>query len=339
MLPDLAHLLEIQRVLGLLEDLEAFGVGLHHPVFDAVVNHLDEVARAIWADQAVAVFGRQRLDRRLDAGERLRRATGHDRVADLEAPDAAARAAVHELEAAGFGALGTSSGVFPLRVRAVDEQGAGLAEVHELTEVLIGDVAGWQHEPDVAWWLDLLDQILEGCRTDRAVADRILDGPRAAVECHDLVSTARQAVDHIAAHAAEANEAKLHMSGPPGCQGFRVSITQNLIQVFPRRDPLCIAARPALRIERPVRMRQHKDSMRWHPPAKCGLRGPRPTGQHSVRQTTAGEAVSAAATQARPSLRIERPVRLRQRKDSMRWHPPAKCGLRGSWPTGPCRES
>src|SRR5207244_4708261 len=116
--PGSGHLVRVYAVTRISRDLEAFGVGLHHPVFDAVVNHLDEVARAIWADQAVAVFGRQRLDRRLDAGERLRRATGHDRVADLEAPDAAARAAVHELEAAGFGALGTRCGVFPLRVLA-----------------------------------------------------------------------------------------------------------------------------------------------------------------------------------------------------------------------------
>jgi hypothetical protein len=42
------------------------------------------------------------------------------------------------------------------------------------------------------------------------VLDGLLDGARAAVEGHYLVAAEREAVDHVAAHAAEANEAKLH---------------------------------------------------------------------------------------------------------------------------------
>ena len=68
-LPDLADLLQVERVLRLFEHLEALGVGLHHPVLDAVVDHLDEVAGAVRAAQAVAVLGRQRLDGWLDARE------------------------------------------------------------------------------------------------------------------------------------------------------------------------------------------------------------------------------------------------------------------------------
>ena len=68
-LPDLADLLQVERVLGLLEHLEALGVRLHHAVLDAVVDHLDEVAGAVRADQAVAVLGRQRLHGWLDARE------------------------------------------------------------------------------------------------------------------------------------------------------------------------------------------------------------------------------------------------------------------------------
>jgi len=72
-LPDLANLAQIERVLGFLENLEALGVGLHHPVLDAVVDHFDEVAGPVRAEMPVAVFGRQGLDGWFDARERLGR--------------------------------------------------------------------------------------------------------------------------------------------------------------------------------------------------------------------------------------------------------------------------
>ena len=37
--------LDVERELGLVQHLEALGVGLHHPVLDAVVDHLHVVAR------------------------------------------------------------------------------------------------------------------------------------------------------------------------------------------------------------------------------------------------------------------------------------------------------
>ena len=41
----------------MVEDVEAFGVGGHEAVFDAVVDHLDEVAGAVGSAVEVAVFG------------------------------------------------------------------------------------------------------------------------------------------------------------------------------------------------------------------------------------------------------------------------------------------
>src|SRR5437870_1954716 len=83
-----------ERILGFVQDLEAFGIGLHHPVLDAVVDHLNEVASPVWTEQSVAVFWRQRLDDGFYPRECLRRAAGHDRVTDREPPDATAGAAV-----------------------------------------------------------------------------------------------------------------------------------------------------------------------------------------------------------------------------------------------------
>ena len=57
---------------------------------------------------------------------------------------------------------------------------------------------------------DLVDEVLQRGGADGAVLDGFLDWAGAAIEGHDLVAAARQAVDHVAAHAAEANEAKLH---------------------------------------------------------------------------------------------------------------------------------
>ena len=40
-----------------LQDVEAFGIGLHQAIFDAVVDHLDEMARARRAGMDIALLG------------------------------------------------------------------------------------------------------------------------------------------------------------------------------------------------------------------------------------------------------------------------------------------
>ncbi len=44
--------------VGVLQNVEAFGVGGHQAVFDAVVNHLYEVPTAAWPAVEIAFFGR-----------------------------------------------------------------------------------------------------------------------------------------------------------------------------------------------------------------------------------------------------------------------------------------
>jgi hypothetical protein len=44
--------------IGVAQDVQAFRVGRHHAVLDAVVNHLDKVARAARSAVQVAVFSR-----------------------------------------------------------------------------------------------------------------------------------------------------------------------------------------------------------------------------------------------------------------------------------------
>ena len=94
-----------------------------------------------------------------------------------------------------------------------------MAHVHELIQVLIGDATGGQHEPDVAGRREPLHQVLKRRGADTTVFDRLLDRARAAIEDHYLVSAQRQAVNHIAAHATEPDEAKLHINAPPSSFG------------------------------------------------------------------------------------------------------------------------
>ena len=99
-------------------DVEAFAIRLHQPVFDAVVHHLHEVPGAIGpavqiAEVGGAAFSRAALRwarhrpvpgaRVLKIGSRclkiVRLGADHQTVAALDAPDAAAGAGIHVMNA------------------------------------------------------------------------------------------------------------------------------------------------------------------------------------------------------------------------------------------------
>ena len=48
----------IRAAIGMLEDVESFGIGRHDAVLDAVVDHLDEMAGAVRSAVQVALLGR-----------------------------------------------------------------------------------------------------------------------------------------------------------------------------------------------------------------------------------------------------------------------------------------
>src|ERR671920_617454 len=78
---------EVVVVAGLLEDLEPLGVGLEHPVLDAVVDHLCEVPGTRVPEKSVSIRGREGLEGRLDVLESVGVAPDHGAVADVVAPD------------------------------------------------------------------------------------------------------------------------------------------------------------------------------------------------------------------------------------------------------------
>src|SRR6201999_977007 len=118
---DLVHVL---TDVGVLDDRQALGDRGHHAVLDAVVDHLDEVpgpgrpaVQVTLVGGALAVVqargGRHHalargdgLPDRVQPLHRLVVAADHQAVTAVQAPDAAARTAVHPLDAPGREPLG-----------------------------------------------------------------------------------------------------------------------------------------------------------------------------------------------------------------------------------------
>ena len=120
--PDARDLVEVQVVLAVIHHLEAFGVGLHQPVLDPVVDHLHEVPRAARADVRVAVLGCERLQDRLQALDRLVVTTRHQAETDFEPPDPAGHADINEVDALLLRLVIAALRVVEVRVAAVDDR-------------------------------------------------------------------------------------------------------------------------------------------------------------------------------------------------------------------------
>src|SRR5262249_20254269 len=105
--------------VGAAQDGQSLGVGGHEAVFDAVVDHLDEVAGGRGPAGQVALLGgaaelfapggardvtpagRQRLEDRVEPLYRLVGAADHHAVAAFQSPDAARRPHVHVVDLPG----------------------------------------------------------------------------------------------------------------------------------------------------------------------------------------------------------------------------------------------
>ena len=132
---------EIDLVVAGVHQLEAFGVGLHQAVFDAVVDHLHVVAGAVVADAQIAVLRRQRQEDRLEPLADLGFAADHQAVAFLQPPDAAAGAGVDVVDALGRQRLRAPHVVVKVGVAAVDDGVAGRQQAAERGDGRLGGIA------------------------------------------------------------------------------------------------------------------------------------------------------------------------------------------------------
>ena len=221
--PEVGHLLELDREPRLVHQLEALRVGLHDPVLDAVVDHLHEVPGARVAEVAPAVRRGEHVEDRGEPVDRLLVAADHHAVADVEPPDAAGRPDVDVVDPALVQGGGAAHVVVPLRVAAVDDRVARLQQRRERVDRLLGRVARGDHEPDRARRVEGGDEVLERVHAGRAVGLRGAHRLLVVVERHHLVvRVAVDAMDHVAAHLAEADEAELHAHASPSTRDSTV---------------------------------------------------------------------------------------------------------------------
>src|SRR5436189_4642636 len=107
-------------------------------------------------DVRPAVLGGERLEDRLEPRDRLVIAGGHQAEADLESPDAAGDADVHEVNPIVLRLLVAPLRVVEVRIAAVDDRVALVGNPEQLVENVLGDLPGRNHQPEGAWRLELL---------------------------------------------------------------------------------------------------------------------------------------------------------------------------------------
>ena len=157
--PNLRNGMHVEvEVFAGLHNLEAFGIGLHHAVFDAVVDHLDEVTAADRACVQVAIFGGQIDECWFEALDDGRVAADHQTKAQFEAPDPARCPLVNIVDAFGCQYRRSAHVVVEVRVAAVDNGVAGAEQVRQIVDHRFGGRTAGQHDPDGPWCRQCVDQ-------------------------------------------------------------------------------------------------------------------------------------------------------------------------------------
>src|SRR5262245_46975941 len=130
--------------VGAAKDAKTFGVRCHHPIFDAVVHHFDEMSGAACPAMEIALLGRtahllaprcagdfadsrsQRFENWNDALYGIAWAADHPAVAALRTPYATASSHVHVMDLLLGELLGAANVVHIVRVAAIDQDVAWL---------------------------------------------------------------------------------------------------------------------------------------------------------------------------------------------------------------------
>ena len=133
----------------------------------------------------------------------------HLAVAALQSPDAAAGANIHVVKPFGVQFLGAANVVDVVRIAAVDDHVAAFHQCGKLRQRAIHS-SGGNHQPDRAWWLERLQQIVERGRPCGAFARQFLYVRVIPIPDDALVAAAHQTADHVRAHAPQADHPKLH---------------------------------------------------------------------------------------------------------------------------------
>lgn len=211
--PDFGNLVQIQRKIGLvLHQREAFRIGLHHSVFDAVVDHLGEVACTARANPSPALVRRrrERCQDRMQPRHRRFVATHHQAIAFLQTPDATAGAAIDKRDATGLQQCRTPLRILVVRIAAIDDDVAGLQQGQQLRQRVIDDLAGRHHQPHHARARQCGHQRCQRIGGDDALGLRAGARVRARIVAMHAMPTIDQALGHVGAHAAQSHHTQFH---------------------------------------------------------------------------------------------------------------------------------
>ncbi len=216
-----------QNVVGLADEL-------HVAVFDAVVDHFDEMAGAVGSDvgrarhaafdrlagggtfEGLAAFGVHfGRDGLPDGGEFVPRgfgAAGHERGTEARAFLAAGHARTDEAEIFGGEVFFAADGVGPQRVAAIDDDVVRVKQRHEAVDDRVGGFAGLDEDDDFARALDRGDEVLEGqCGVESAgrvgvLFDEVLGFRGRAVEDGNAEAVVGDVEGEVLSHHGEADE-------------------------------------------------------------------------------------------------------------------------------------
>src|SRR5215210_9365884 len=217
---------EVIVVTGLLEDLEPLGVGLEHPVLDAVVDHLREVPGTRVPEKGVSVLGREGREGRLDVLESIGVAPDHRAVAHVVAPDTPRHSGVEPPQARVPDLPGPRQGVPEVGVGPVHDNIALLRQLHELVDHIVGHVPGGEHGPEHPGRLLHRHELLDGVGSLGPMLDRFIDLARRAVARDDaFVALIDEPAHHVEAHPAHTPDADIQCSSLRSSLGFRLQVT------------------------------------------------------------------------------------------------------------------
>src|ERR1019366_8494848 len=152
--------------------------------------------------------------RRLDLLEGAAVASHHETVADIEAPDAAARAGIEVAQALRFEPGATLDVVLEGRVAAVDHDVAFVEERHQRVDGFVGGRPVGQHEPDRPRRAQFAGYVFEALDGLGALGLELFGLGERAVPYDDPVTAAQQTPGHVAAHAPQTDHRQLHKVSP-----------------------------------------------------------------------------------------------------------------------------
>ena len=195
-----------------------FADDLHIAVFDAVVDHLHEVAGAVLAHPFAAGravrLGCDGLQYIADIGPRLGRTAGHEARAAQRALLAAGHAAAHIAQAERLHLRRAADGVAEIRVAAVDDDVALLQKRRELGKHLVHRAAGANEHHHAARRLKAVHQFLQRIRAHDVAAlapafDKVAHLVRIAVEHRHAEAVIQHVDDQILTHDRKADHSDI----------------------------------------------------------------------------------------------------------------------------------